>query len=163
MTEFKIDPKAIVLAMKYSDQMGKLNNSITKGEGNIAGFLGEMMVAQYLKYKRQNTYEYDLISPDKKRYEVKTKRCGFKPELNYTVSVCALNTSQQCDAYIFVRINDGLNLGWILGYMPKDEYFKNAKFCKQGDIDPDGNGWKFKEDCYNMYIKDLKPTDDLKL
>lgn len=162
MIEIKINPKCIDVATKESIRLGKLNNSITKGEGNIAGIIGEMMVSYYLKIKRENTYEYDLISPDLKKYDVKTKRCSYKPESNFTVSVCALNITQKCDGYIFVRINNNLSIGWILGYMPKIEYFNNAKFCKKDDIDPDGNGWKFKEDCYNMYIKDLNDINQLK-
>ena len=33
-----------------SEAMGELNNSITKGKGNIIGFLGEIIVAELFKY-----------------------------------------------------------------------------------------------------------------
>ena len=47
--------------------------------------------------------------------------------------------------------------------MPKDEFYEKPKLCKKGELDPDSNcNWRFKEDCYNMYIKDLKPIKDLK-
>jgi len=142
--------------------MGKLNNSITKGQGNIAGFIGEIMVSCYLNIKRDNTYEYDLISNNSQTYDVKTKRCTSIPQPNYAVSVCAFNITHKCDAYIFVRINSELTICWILGYMPKNQYYQQAKFCKKGDPDPDDHrGFKFIENCYNMYIKDLKPIHEL--
>ena len=47
MKHIKILKEDIELARKMSDNMGALNNSITKGQGNIIGFLGEIIVAQY--------------------------------------------------------------------------------------------------------------------
>jgi hypothetical protein len=64
---------------------------------------------------------------------------------------------------VFVRVNNEMTTAWILGYMPKAEYYEKAKFCQKGDLDPDSNcHWRFKEDCYNMYIKDLKDIHYLK-
>ena len=34
--------------------MGRLNNSITNGAGNIAGFIGEIIVADRMKAKRKS-------------------------------------------------------------------------------------------------------------
>ena len=150
-------------ALKEAEELGALRQSITGGAGNLAGFVGERVVADYLGVEKENTYQYDLITKKAKTYEVKTKRCKFKPLPNYTVSVCALNTNQKCDAYIFVRVNNDIKIAWIVGYMPKDDFYKKAKFCKKGDTDPDSDfGWRFKEDCFNMYIKDLLSISELK-
>ena len=163
MVEVKINPQWKKAALKEAEEMGALRKSITNGEGNLAGFVGERVVADYLEVKKANTYEYDLVTKKEKTYDVKTKRCKFKPLPTYTVSVCALNTKQDCDAYIFVRVDNDMTTAWILGYMPKDEFYKKAKFCKRGDIDPDSHcNWRFKEDCYNMYIKDLRNIRYLK-
>ena len=164
MVEIIIRPQLKRAALKEAEKMGSLRQSITKGAGNQAGFVGERAVADYLNVKKANTYQYDLVTKKEKTYDVKTKRCKFKPLPNYTVSVCALNTKQDCDAYIFVRVDNEMKNAWILGYMPKEEFYKKAKFCKKGDIDPDSNcNWRFREDCYNMYIKDLKNISDLKV
>ena len=163
MVEVKIKPQLKKAALKEASELGALRQSITGGAGNWAGFVGERIVAEYLGVKKANTYEYDLVTKKEKTYDVKTKRCKFKPLDSYRVSVCALNTKQKCDDYIFVRVDNELTTAWILGYMPKDEFYEKAKLCKKGELDPDSNcNWRFKEDCYNMYIKDLKPIKDLK-
>src|SRR5271157_3553526 len=120
MIEIKIKSNWKTAALKEAKEMGALRQSITGGEGNTAGFIGERVVADYLDVKKANTYQYDLITKKEKTYDVKTKRCKSKPLMNYTVSVCALNTKQDCDDYIFVRIDNELKTAWILGYMPKD-------------------------------------------
>lgn len=164
MVEIKVKPHWKKAALKEAEEMGVLRKSITGGAGNLAGFVGEKVVAHYLNVKKENTYQYDLITKKSKTYDVKTKRCKSKPLDTYTVSVCALNTKQKCDAYVFVRVDNEMTTAWILGYMPKTQFFKKAKFCKKGDLDPDSNcHWRFKEDCYNMYIKDLKDIDKLKV
>lgn len=163
MVEVEIKPQWKKVALKEAGKLGALRKSITRGAGNQAGFLGEIVVADYLGVKRDNTYDYDLVTKKAKTYDVKTKRCKFKPLDTYTVSVCALNTKQDCDIYIFVRVTVDLKTAWILGYMPREEFYKKAKFCKKGELDPDSDcNWRFKEDCYNMYIKDLLPISELK-
>ena len=164
MVEIEIRPQWKRAALKEAEEMGSLRKSITNGAGNQAGFIGERVVADYLSIKKANTYQYDLVTKKEKTYDVKTKRCKSKPLPNYTVSVCALNTKQECDAYIFVRVDNEMKTAWILGYMPKKQFYKKAKFCKKGDIDPDSHcNWRFREDCYNMYIKDLKNISELKI
>ena len=43
---------------------------------------------------------------------------------------------QECDFYVFTRVLNTFKEGWILGYLPKEEYFKMATLYKKGDIDP---------------------------
>lgn len=163
MVEVVIKPQWKRTALKEAEELGALRKSITQGAGNQAGFLGEIAVADYLEVERENTFGHDLVGKKDRTYDVKTKRCKSKPLDNYTVSVCALNTKQNCDVYVFVRITVDLKTAWILGYMPKEEFYKKAKFCKKGELDPDSDcNWHFKEDCYNMYIRDLKPISELK-
>jgi hypothetical protein len=141
-------------ANKKAQELGRLNNSITKGQGNLAGFLGEEMVASYLNSNVDNTYEYDLIIGNNKKIDVKTKRTTVKPRPNYDCSVAAFNIKQKCDAYVFCRILNDMSRGWILGYKNKKDYFKEARFMKKNQIDP-ANNFKVKADCYNLAIEDL--------
>ena len=54
--------------------------------------------------------------------------------------------------------NDQYTKAWILGEYDKEQYFKDAKFLKKGQIDGD-NGFRVKADCYNMPINKLRmPT-----
>tara|TARA_R110000803_G_scaffold170431_1_gene233447 strand:+ start:745 stop:1233 length:489 start_codon:yes stop_codon:yes gene_type:complete len=152
--EVEVTEGILTLAKQKSKDMGSLNNSITKGEGNVAGFIGEFVVADLIGAKVSNTYDYDLVSNDGLKIDVKTKRTGFKPRDNYDCSVAAFNTKQKCDQYYFVRVKNDFSTAWVLGYYPKDLYFKEARFFRKGDYDPD-NRFTFKADCYNMKIKEL--------
>ena len=154
MKHIKIKKEDINLANKMSSSMGTLNNSITKGQGNVIGFLGEIIVANELGITLDNTYDYDLIFNDK-RIDVKSKKVSSVPRDYYECSVAALNTRQRCDLYMFTRIKNDLSEGWILGYLEKEKYLTDSKFLKKGSIDPDNN-WKVSTDCYNLPINKLE-------
>ena len=157
MIEVKITDDMKKRAWAKSREMGKLYNSITKGDGNIAGFLGEEVANSLIKGEINNTYDYDIVK-GKTRYDVKTKRCTSEPKPYYDCSVAAFNTKQRCDRYVFVRIenvNGRWGRAWVLGSYDKDQYFKDARFLKKGKIDGN-NGFKVKADCYNLPIKELK-------
>ena len=144
-------------AWAKSREMGEINNSITRGDGNIAGFLGEEVANLLIKGDINNTYDYDIIK-DKMRYDVKTKRCTSEPKPYYDCSVAAFNTKQKCDHYVSVRIENvkgKWGRAWVLGSYEKEKYFKDARFLKKGKIDGN-NGFKVKADCYNLPIRDLK-------
>ena len=149
MRHIKITNKHIKLAEKMSKSMGTLNNSITKGQGNIVGFLGEIIVAEYLDIILDNTYDYDLIYKNKK-IDVKSKKVTTPPKSYY-----------ECNLYVFTRIKNDLSAGWIVGYLDKKEYLDSSKFLKKGEIDSDNN-WKVLTDCYNLPINKLKDIEELK-
>lgn len=143
-------------AKEKAQDLGALNNSIRKGEGNVFGFLGEILMSDYWGVDLANTYDYDLIV---KNYtvDVKTKSCTSKPKPEYFCTVADYNPYQKCDIYAFVRILDDFKRAWLLGYCTKEYFFNNAAFYKMGDLDPSSNlGWKFKADCYNIKIDSLK-------
>ena len=49
MIEVKITPQMKKRAWDKARKMGKLRNSITRGQGNIAGFLGEEIANAFIK------------------------------------------------------------------------------------------------------------------
>ena len=135
----------------------ELKGSITKGESNIYGALGEIIIYDLSKEKGLNvdfnsTYDYDLII-EQHKIDVKTKRTTVIPKPNYLCSISAFNTNQDCDFYFFLRINENLQDCYLLGYKRKLDFFKEAKFNKKGSLDV--NGWAFKDDCYNLKIEKL--------
>lgn len=137
-------------------EMGRLHNSITGGDGNLSGFIGEFVAAQVLHGVVSNTYDYDL-KVGHELYDVKTKRCTSPPRPHYECSVADFNTKQQCHKYCFVRImitNNVIGPAWYLGCMDKREYFKKAKLLKKGQVDP-SNNFVVKADCYNLPIREL--------
>jgi len=158
MIEIKITQDIRERAQEKADEMGRLNNSIRQGEGNLVGFMGEQIVANYLNACVENTYDYDIMMHGAK-LDVKTKECTSPPKPHYECSIAAYNTKQKCNAYVFTRICQ--DTCWILGWMPKEAYFKKAKFMQKGQIDP-SNNFVVRADCYNLAIQDLKPIDHLK-
>ena len=142
----------------------KLNGSITKGKSNIYGALGEIIVYDFFISKGLNvdfnsTYDYDLII-EKYKVDVKTKRTTVTPKENYLCSISSFNTRQKCDFYFFVRINENMKLCYLLGFKNKKDFFNESVFNKKGS--PDINGWKFKDDCYNLEISKLTQFKDSK-
>jgi hypothetical protein len=157
MQEVLVTHEMLAKAQDKAIELGKLNNSITSGAGNFAGFIGEQIALSVLGGSWDNSYDYDLILEDGSSVDVKTKRTSVTPLPDYDCSVAAYNTKQKCDAYAFVRILNDMSKGWFLGVMSKEEYFDKANFLSKGDVDT-SNGYIVKASCYNMKIKDLKDS-----
>jgi hypothetical protein len=160
MIEVEITKEMQNIAQMKSQEMGKLNNSITSGDGNFAGFLGEAMVVKYLDAQIVNSYDYDLLYRNEIKIDVKTKRTDVKPKSYYECSVADFNTTQNCDWYVFTRVSNSCLRGWILGFLPKKSFYKRANFCRKGDVDL-SNYFLFKADCYNIKIEALFPLTDV--
>ena len=155
MIEVQVTDEQLIEARKQAVEMGKLHNSITRGQGNVAGFVGEIITAEILNGVQDNTFDYDIFLPKTgKTVDVKTKRTSVAPLPHYECSVAKLNTNQNCDFYAFVRVKNDYRTAWFLGMVPKVMYYEMAVFRKKGDLDPD-NGYIVKSDCYNLPIKDL--------
>lgn len=158
MIEIRVSDSTLLEARNMAEEMGKLHNSITSGQGNVAGFIGELICKNLLNAEHCNTKDYDLILPDGLKVDVKTKRTSVKPKPEYDCSVAKLSLHQQCDAYAFCRVKNDYTLCWFLGLIGHDEYFSKAKFLEKGDIDP-SNNYTVKSSCYNLSIKDLQSEE----
>lgn len=157
MIEVPINDSMLLAARDKAVEMGKLRNSITSGDGNLAGFVGEMIAQQVLGGEITNTYDYDIVLPDGTKVDVKSKRTSVAPLPHYDCSVAAYNTKQDCDYYCFVRVQNNFARGWFLGVYPKAKYFEDARYLKAGQVDP-ANNFTVKANCYNMAIQDLQQT-----
>ena len=154
MIEMKVTEKMFLTAREKAVEVGKLNNSILNGGGNLAGFIGEQIVLFVLGGEWINTYQYDLIIKGYK-VDVKTKQTSVKPLPHYECSITEANSSQECDYYAFTRVKKDFSVGWYLGIMRKQDYFLNATFLKKGEVDP-SNNYVVRASCYNLPISKLK-------
>ena len=155
MFEVNIKEDWLIRARKEAENLGVLANSITKGRGNVYGFLGEIIISEITEAEIQRTYDYDLVL-GAKRIDVKTKRCTSRPLPHYYCSLAAFNIQQQCDYYTFVRVMEDFSKAWILGIIEKKLFFKLATFNRKGEVDASSSvGWRFKADCYNLKISQL--------
>ena len=76
--EIPISEDYMSRAKEKASSVGILQGSITGGSRNVLGAIGEVVVADSIKAKEVNTYNYDLIKGGNK-IDVKTKRCTSKP------------------------------------------------------------------------------------
>lgn len=162
---YKVVPTSsqVARAKQMAVELGELRNSITHGEGNAHGFLGEILVAEAIGAQHSNSFDHDLVLAAGSgliTIDVKTKRCTSTPWPNYECSVADYNPDQQCDFYIFVRILENFETAWILGKIRKEEYYRKAVFRRKGEKDPNGLkgvDFHFTADCYNLPISELMP------
>jgi hypothetical protein len=145
---------------KRADELYEFNvlkGSVTKGEGNRIGALGEIIVLDRFKEDSEyvGDYNYDLIIKDKK-IDVKTKKQNMRPASHHSVNIFAYNTTQKCDYYCFVLIHCLMQKGWIVGWKEKDKFYEEATFREKGEVDSTLNtSWAFRDDCYTMKITEL--------
>tara|TARA_R110000787_G_scaffold174220_4_gene286831 strand:- start:43 stop:600 length:558 start_codon:yes stop_codon:yes gene_type:complete len=168
-------------SFRKAKELGVLNNSITRGQGNVAGYLGEETVASYLgadimsNDEGTQKFNHDLILLDGRRAEVKTKRRTVPPcEVNenpkriHDASIANTSLHQKPDLYIFVSLQfktsiktktgrryKSLEHIWIVGQKTPEAYFKSATFWLKGTVDPT-NGFKTHADMWNLPINKLE-------
>ena len=162
MLQLPFDNGMIRAATDWAENLGGIYNSITKGDGNYAGRLGELALAKHLGVEVEDSKDYDIIHEGKK-IEVKTKRRAVKPQPDYTVNIAATSLHQKPDIYAFLSMeyldrdsggnyNDLLNI-WLCGYKNAEQFFEEASFWPKGTPDPPA--FKTHRDMYVMKIKDL--------
>lgn len=149
-------------AKRWGKRLGKLNNSITKGKGNLGGRLGEIAFASYIGAELADDYNYDVMLVDEK-IEIKTKRRTVAPKGHYEVSVASTSLHQNPDRYVFISVEFeskkgfnyyGLKNVWLCGDMKADEYLENARVWKKGEMD-ESNKFVTLVDMHNLRIDRL--------
>jgi len=158
--EVPVSPRLVEIARQEAAKIpNPLPNSIREGEGTPVGFIGKLLVCQYLGTPLMKTTDFDTIHLSK-RILVKTKACGSRPRPEYECSIAGFNTNQQCDYLAFTRVLGDYTRGWLLGYMPRLDYFRNATLRRAGEHDVDNN-FSFHCDSYNLPISRLYPIENL--
>ena len=61
MIQVEITEEMKKRAWAKSREMGVIKNSIMKGDGNIAGFIGEEVANVVIEGNISNTYDYDIV------------------------------------------------------------------------------------------------------
>ena len=138
--------------------MGEINRSIRHGEGNVYGFLGELLVAERFNCRAASTPHYDMVSSLGNTIDVKTKVTTVRPQSHFECSVVAYQ-DQKCDLFVFVRVLDNLSRAWVLGYISPAEYYRKAVYRRKGDLDPNSlksRSFYFTADCWNLPIGELE-------
>jgi len=153
LRELKINEDQRVRANElYS--FANIRNSFTKGKSQLYGALGEIVIIDYLNLPEKNyigSKDYDILYNDL-RIDVKTKKVNSIPKGIYFNSIAVNSLVQDCDAYIFVRVNKEMTMAWLCGFITKKEFMTNGVFYNKGDVDPFKSSFSFKESCMNLDI-----------
>lgn len=151
MIRMPISDSDLMIAKSRSDLMGVLASSRTQGKGNLAGFVGEALTERHTSGTLVESFDFDILIGDL-RVDVKTKSCSSEPQAHYLCSVMSYQLKNECDGYIFTRVNLAAGVGWLLGYISKPDLLSKGFFAKKGD--PDGR-FTFTENCWNIQISNL--------
>lgn len=175
--KYKITQDDIALATKLAPTRAYNEYSITKGQRNVVGVLGEICYVKMMSYLLPRkeidytpSYDYDVLIGGYK-VDVKTKQRTVAPQSSYAASIAAYSKDlQMCDYYAFTSItvardnkDDFLDF-YFIGNMSKSKYFSLAEFKRKGDSDGDnfvatkGKTFTIVEDCYNLEYKSLYHT-----
>ena len=159
----------ITKEMKYHAQLRAdkipltIKNSILNGRGRFCGAIGEQAFIDLSKGKEstgRSVWNFDVILPNGKLCEVKTKERSVPPKSHYACSVAKANDKQECDYYIFASTLPDYSKVWIVGYIEREELKTKGVFRKKGDFDPD-NGQTCSADCWNIRIDQLKDIKEI--
>lgn len=163
--EIDITEEMTQRAFRKAIAVGEIKNSLLKGKGNFHGFLGEEMVLSlFPTLKRKDNKDFDLILDTEDpplKIEVKTKRRNVPPKDEYTCHIPATSTHQDPDVYVFCQVTtEEPYKGYVLGWLPKEVFYKVSDHRKKGQVDK--YGFTEKADGFVCKISDLMhPIDFL--
>ena len=148
MIEINVTEKQLERA-KNLYEFKVLNNSISKGKGNLIGAIGEIVVFDYYTNKGKNVihaqnFQYDLIIENYK-IECKTLASNVTPKDYYNCHLSTFNDKQDCDYYCFLHALNDFSKVWIKGMLSKHEVNQLKTFKKKGELD---GKFAFKEDTW---------------
>lgn len=161
MINVKIDAATLRLARKYAKEMGVLWGSVTRGAGNVAGMLGELLYEKHCNWEHVRPYKvsHDLTFGELK-IDVKTKQCAGEPLPEYYASVMSATGKKPADTdiYAFARVTRDFKEGWLLGWITVDEFYEKAIFIEKGTRE---GAFLYRADGYHMPISSLNPLETL--
>jgi hypothetical protein len=162
-------------AAQRAKEMPVLHGSHRGKEANVVGCLGEVVVEQLLnengiEFSNQFSTSHDLMLPDGRTVEIKTKDRTVRPQPHYDCTRPAYNVDHQtANFFVFVslyrpsrdkkgHVNDYTE-AHVVGAIGRVKFDRLAKFWRKGETDP-SNGTRFWTDCYNVYISQLRPIEN---
>jgi hypothetical protein len=178
MLKRKIESNVIAMAKELTPNGAYNKRSITEGERNVIGTIGELYVVDILhklfgmdQIKYEPNYNFDVFISNTRKIDIKTKMRTVEPKGRYAASIVEYSIDlQHCDDYFFTNIKvDNLTdmnpqYFYFMGYITKANFLANAVFKRKGDRDgnnrkPNGEFFTIKEDCRNLDYDRLKIID----
>lgn len=159
MIEVFLTKELIEKSKIESEKIPITKNSILEGAGRHTGIVGQYAAQQVYGGVMTDQYNFDLLDRNI-RSEVKSKNI-YKSNIIRPYYCCPIPSYniQECDRYIFVRVNMMQYRAFVCGSIPFHEFYKKAVFVKKGGKDPfDSNSpFVMSCDCWNVKVSDLIP------
>ena len=152
-------PEDVSEAFRRSQEQGVLHNSLTRGNGRMVGFLGEIAFEACMggKYVGDQSFAHDFEFGDV-TVDVKSKVCTSAPRPHYAVSVfMSQDKPLKADIYFFVRVMKNFSKVWLVGWAPVGTVQQDKYYRKKGDVDE--HGFKFIGDGYHLPINKTRRPD----
>ena len=159
---YRPSPDDVAEAFRRSQAMGVLPNSLTRGSGRMAGFLGEVAFENTYGGKyvgdKSFTHDYEIKG---KTVDVKAKICSTKPLPHYMTSVFSSpDKDLPADIYFFARVMKDWSKVWLVGWAPASRIMKPEYYKKKGESDD--CGFTFLGNGYHLPInRTLRPDSFL--
>lgn len=158
---FTPSPDDIAEAFRRSKKLGIPPSSITRGAGRMTGFIGEIAFEKFVqdaKYVGDKSFTHDYLLGNK-TVEVKSKKCGSPPRLEYNAFVNAKRDQPPtADLFFFTRVSECLSKVWLCGWTTNQRLVKPSNFVEKGHVD---DGFTFRLSGYVMPIRKLQRPDSL--
>ena len=139
----------------------KLKGSVMNGASNIYGALGEIIYLDFLTSKGfkivdESTYDYDFICNGFK-IDIKSSKLNKVNEkyINTNIECRLINHNQNAHFYFFCKISEDFRSAYLLGYISKKEFIKQAIFTCNGQASVRGDNFNYRGDGWHIYHKDL--------
>lgn len=156
MYNIKVSSEQIEYAENLPAPEGQ--NEFTKGQAQLTGKIGEVVICDELGHKRPkyNTFDggYDVVI-NGKAVDVKTISRNTDREVKdyYTHNIRARQIPLETDYYIFCSYSLPIKTLTVCGYIHKDIFKHLALFCKKGTVRTRGDGTTFETYCDTYEIR----------
>ncbi len=167
-------PETLIISIReYLKDHNLGNRGIEDGSPRKqeVGLIGELIVHHYLHNKYLNLSEkldgfdggYDILFKDKK-IDVKTMERKSYVRPNFVNNFYIMQEGHDAEIIVFCSYHNLDNIIEICGWLPKSELQTRGIFYAAGTKRnrTDGSSFTFRQDNYEVEVKDLDDIDSLK-
>ena len=139
---------------KYGN-MGTHRTNVDKQR--MTGYLAEIAIKRsfiHLDYSKSD--KVDFVYKDRVTFDSKSQGCNVCPLPNYAATIYEEQKTREVDFYIFSRVKNDFTKVWILGVIPKKQYFEKSTLMPAGTKT---NNFVYNNSRYELEISSLyKPS-----
>jgi len=164
MIQLDIEKPMIQRAKKASETNYAIHGSkgtlLVKKERKIraCGYVAEEMVAQtFPRLTKVESPHFDFEYKSFK-FEVKGIGCNQEPEPHWEATVMEYQKDRKATHFIFNRIRNDFKVGWVLGFVSKEDFYDQARLAEKGTKN---QNFTYDNDRHCIEIRLLSQPDEM--